>query len=169
MSVPFPKSLRLPSRVALLIGLGAVSTAAAPADASLLPCSGGAETSQAERVSGLLRVWSEDGRLYVSEQGGSSQLLALGDSTEARHLHRLLKQRAAETPNGIQIDRFLLAGGGGDGFHWAPAARNKNSGNPAVTGAAAQGKPKPKAPGQAPASDAVRFPGTNPERPQVKG
>jgi hypothetical protein len=53
-----------------------------------------------------------------------------------------LAKATADAPHTVQ-HRIILVGGGGDGFHWAPAGRSEASGPPmpdASTGTAAAGQ-----------------------------
>jgi hypothetical protein len=111
--------LRRPSRITLTLGLGALAAAAPkPAEAELpldrVP-------QQSVKAFGELSIWSEGGDIYVSEPGRRTQKLALGDTPEARRLHRLLGLDGATAASPLVLhDRIILVGGGGDGFHWAP-------------------------------------------------
>jgi hypothetical protein len=114
------KRLRLPSRLALMFGLGAISAAGASADVARSDTSGPLRVpQQGDKVFGELRLWSEAGRIYLSEDGGAAQELALGDTPEAQRLRRLLDERGAvaDSPKILQR-RIILVGGGGEGFHW---------------------------------------------------
>ena len=115
--------LRLPSRIALLFGLGALSAAGANADTR--ETHSGYDPArvpqQCVKTFGDLLVWSEGGRIYTAEAGKEAQELALGDTPEARRLQRLLERdgASADSPRALR-DRIILVGAGGDGFHWAP-------------------------------------------------
>lgn len=121
MVLPFRRWLHLPSRVALLLGLGALSTAGAQANI------GGEISRDAGPVSGTersgcagLSLSIQGGRLYVSEDGRSTEELRLRNTEEARRLLNMLEQIGAR--NGVpsvSLDRMLLAGGGGNGISWA--------------------------------------------------
>lgn len=120
-----------PSRLALLVGIGALSAAgaeAAPVAQSQQPQGGG------ERF-GELRVWSEDGRIYLAEPDAAIRELQLGDTAEARRLRELLQQDGG-TKGGVRLDRMILAGGGGSGFDWAPPGQKRNSPAPTASSAA---------------------------------
>jgi hypothetical protein len=119
MLLPWPKWLRLPSRVALLLGMGALSAAGARADATHEVQGGGPEPlAQKEHVtSGDLLIWGKNRQLYFSEHGGRGEPLYLGDTAEARHLRQLLQQHGAES-SAVRLDRMMLAGAGGKGISW---------------------------------------------------
>lgn len=131
------RRLRLPGRAALLVGLGALSAAGAQAAA---PASGPA-------ASGDLLLRSHGGRIYLSEGGGEFRELALGDTAEARHLKRLIEERAAPGGGaGLRLDPTMLAGGGGAGFHWwSPADKSDKTDAPGKAGKAGKAGPPPKA------------------------
>jgi hypothetical protein len=117
------KWLSQPSRLALLFGLGALSAVgtdvnAAPIGADKQPVR---VPQQSGKTFGELEVWSQDGRIFLSESGAAPQELALGNTAETRRLKALLEQSgaSANSPQTLQ-HRIILVGGGGDGFHWAP-------------------------------------------------
>ena len=96
--MPIPRSLRrwlrLPGRLALILGLGALSTAGARADTP----------DQGDRMAlGDVLIWSEGGRIFLSE-GARETELRLG---------------ATPQPAGVKLDpdpRLIMSGGGGAGF-----------------------------------------------------
>jgi hypothetical protein len=147
MFLPFAKWLRLPSRVALLLGLGALSAAGAKADAPEMGNEPARVPQQSAKCFGELRVWNDDGRIFVSEAGREAQELRLGDTPEARRLRQLLEQdgAAAESPR-VLPQRIILVGGGGEGIHWAPADSTRTAGRPAASGTPGFGAVKPRAP-----------------------
>jgi len=124
----------LPSRIALLVGFGALSATGAQAGVEDVDLGGGASRvpQQSVKKFGELTVWLEDGRVFVSESGKPARELLLGDTAEARRLREMLQHdgAAADSPRALQ-DRIILVGGGGDGFHWAPADGDKSSRTPA--------------------------------------
>ena len=110
--MPIPRSLRrwlrLPGRVALVLGLGALSTAGARADAP----------DQAQRTAfGDILIRSEGGKIYLTE-GGQEAELRLTATPQRDHLLRLLEERG---PTGVKLDRdpcLIMSSGGGSGFYW---------------------------------------------------
>ena len=93
-------------RAALILGLGALSPAAAQADAP----------DQADRTaSGDLSIRSGDGKIYLSERGRETEL-QLGATPQRDRLLRLLQDHG---PSGVKLDpdpRLIMSGGGGTGF-----------------------------------------------------
>jgi hypothetical protein len=113
---------RLPSRIALLLGVGALSAAGAKAE----PGAGlhrapddGRIPQQSAKSFGDIAVWVENGRIFVSEAGGTAEELQLGDTAEARHLRQMLERdgATAAAPRRLR-DRVILVGAGGAGVHW---------------------------------------------------
>jgi hypothetical protein len=97
-----------PSRVALLLGLGALAVPDARAD---LP---GTSRDNEESVRGAV-IRAEGGRIYLSENGRETEL-RLGTSPEREHLVRLLEEHGA---GGVKLDRdprLIMSSGGGSGF-----------------------------------------------------
>ena len=134
----FAKWLPLPGRIALFLGLGALSVAGAKAaiSASDLGKDPGRVPQQSVKRFGELLVWNDDGRIYVSESDKPDEELRLGDTPEARLLRELLQRdgATAAAPR-VLSDRIILVGGGGKGISWtnrqAPAAAQP--GVPATT------------------------------------
>ena len=139
MSIPHSLSrwLGLPSRIALILGLGALSTAGARADA---PDQGNPSAAGDE----LIR--SEGGKIFLSE-GGRETELQLGASPQRDHLLRLLEEHG---PTGVKLDRdprLIMSGGGGSGFgFWE--TKKSTSGKPAP--ASPQDPPKASVPPTSP-------------------
>jgi len=135
MSMPSfaQKWLGLSSRIALLFGIGALSAAGAKAEAT--PVDEGKQPTRVPQQSaksfGEMRIWSDNGRIYLSESRGEARELVLSDTAEARHLRQLLQRdgAVADAPQVLQ-HRIILVGGGGEGFHWAPPQQTTN---PATT------------------------------------
>jgi hypothetical protein len=133
--------LRLPSRIALLLGLGALSAAGARADTGA--GHGPARVpQQSVKTFGDLLIWSEGERIYVAEAGKEAQELALGDNPETDRLRQLLERdgATAESPRALR-DRIILVGGGGDGFHWGPVPQSDSRDKTNRSAARAAGKP----------------------------
>jgi hypothetical protein len=143
-----PKWLRLPSRIALLLGLGAFSAVGANADTGGVDSGHGPARvpQQSVKTFGDLLVWSEGERIYVAEPGTEARELPLGDTPEARRLRQLLQRDGAtkESPRGLH-DRIILVGGGGSGFQWAPA--QQPGGREKANGLATRAPDKPPVPG----------------------
>jgi hypothetical protein len=160
MFLPFSKWLRLPGRIALLLGMGALSAAAAKADASEMGGGPSRVPQQSAKSFGELRVWSDDGRIFISEAGRAAEELRLGDTAEARRLKRLLEEdgAAAESPR-VLPQRIILVGGGGEGIHWTPVDSTGTSGKAASRGTAGFGAAKPAAPAQTTAPANTGAPG----------
>jgi len=137
-----PSSLRqwlhLPSRIALLLGVGALTAAAAkPAIAEPDLHEGPVRAPQQSAKSfGEVLIWGEQGRIYFSEGGKAARELHLGDTAEARRLRQLLERdgASANSPRVLQY-RMILVGGGGQAIHWggAPSSSNPDqAGRPAA-------------------------------------
>jgi hypothetical protein len=80
--------MRLPSRIALLLGLGALSASAVQANTAEVNA-GNAPLrvpQQSAKSFGDLLIWNDGGRIYLSESGKEAEELRLGDTAEARHL-----------------------------------------------------------------------------------
>jgi hypothetical protein len=121
--------LRLPSRIALLLGLGALSVVGARADTGNEPHPDRAAAripQHSAKAFGELLIWNDGGRIYFSEGGNQAEELRLGETAEAELLRQLLRREGAtaETPRVLR-DRVILVGGGGDGFHWQPPRQDK--------------------------------------------
>jgi hypothetical protein len=98
--------LRLPSRLALILGLGALSTTGAPADA---------QPNQTASGDALIR--SDGGKIYLSE-GGRETELRLSATSQRDRLLRLLEEHGSA---GVKLDRdprLIMSSGGGAGFYW---------------------------------------------------
>src|SRR5207302_8663193 len=147
MSLPFSldRWLRLPSRIALLLGLGALSAAGANPNAANAHT--GKEPDGVPRRDAAafadLRMWTEGGRIYLAEPGKPGEDLCLGDTLEARHLRQLLEQHGATEPSRhVPFGRILLVGGG-CGFDWPSPEKGKPVSNPASSALAGFGPAKP--------------------------
>jgi len=148
-----PSWLRLPSRLALLLGLGALSAAGAKADTGESHPGSARVPQQSVKTFGDLSIWSEGGRIFVAESGQEARELPLGDTAEARRLRDMLGREGAiaAAPRELR-DRIILVGGGGVGFSWAPprppdSAATRGPSKPSNSGAtvpAGQNRAAPK-------------------------
>jgi len=119
---------RLPSRIALLLGMGALSVAGTKADASAHsrpdPDVDRVPQQSAKRF-GDVSIWSDRGRVFFSEAGGPPEELRLGETAEAALLRELLERDGATAANPRRLqDRIILVGGGGAGLHWNPPGQS---------------------------------------------
>jgi hypothetical protein len=120
------------SGAALLLGLGALSAAGAPADA--------AESHPG--VSDVV-IRTDGGRIYLSEGGREFQELHIADPAQLRRLQRLIAGSGTDAGlRGARLQPLILAGDGGAGFHWAPANKSRPT-------ASRHGGPKQPAPAKA--------------------
>lgn len=119
--------LGAPSRIALLLGAGALSIAVARADTVPLETAGDADTrmpQQSAKPFADLVIWQEDGRVFIAETGKPAEELQLGDTAEAELLCQLLREQGASADKPHTIgDRIILVGGGGCGFDWTPPGK----------------------------------------------
>ena len=126
---------RLPSRIALILGLGALSTTGAPADV---------RANQAASDDALIR--SDGGKIYLSE-GGRETELRLSATPQRDRLLRLLEEHG---PAGVKLDRdprLIMSSGGGSGFFWW---RQKKSSTDGVAPAGSAPPPQVTAPSGSP-------------------
>lgn len=141
--------LRLPSRLALLLGFGALSAAGAQANATEVDIGSKPERvpQQSGKAFGELALWTEAGRVYVSESGKPAQELSLGNTAEAAYLRKLLERNGANaTSPSVVPDRMILVGGGGAGIGWVPADKTQTPAGPAEPGSVGFGRPPPGPP-----------------------
>jgi hypothetical protein len=142
--------LRVPSRLALLLGLGAISAsgvqAATPeSDAGSKPK---AVPQQSGKTFGELEVWIEGDRIYVSEAGKAAEELRVGNTAEAAHLKQLLERNGANAASpSVVPDRMIFVGSGGSGIGWVPAGPHQMPAKPSAP-ATGFGPPSPTAPVQ---------------------
>jgi len=96
--------------MALLLGMGALSTAGAQANSP---------ESRTDASLGDVLIRSEGGKIYLSEGGRDFYELQLMDTAEARYLRQLVEGRSkAQGTVQIRLNPTILAGGGGSGFYW---------------------------------------------------
>jgi hypothetical protein len=145
--MPIPRSLRrwlrLPGRVALILGLGTLSTAGARADT----------LDQAHRTSfDDILIRSEGGKIYLTEGGRESEL-QLTATPQRDHLLRLLEEHG---PGGVKLDRdprLIMSSGGGSGFYWWGVKKPTTDKAAPAGSAPPPGTPSPSPPDQRPARD----------------
>ena len=120
------KWLRVPSRAGLLLGLGALSIPGARAEtAATVP------TPPSPTLGGV-SIRSEAGRIYVSENGKDFREVELADTPEKRRLAQMLEGREPGSPGSeIALYFMILAGAGGDGFHWTAPRSGSDVAKPA--------------------------------------
>jgi hypothetical protein len=105
---------RLPSRIALILGMGALSTTGAQADVPERANPGAFDD---------VSVRSEGGRIFLSE-GGRETELRLSPTPQRDRLLRLLDEHG---PAGVKLDgdpRLIMSSGGGAGFYWWGARKS---------------------------------------------
>jgi hypothetical protein len=120
------KWLRFPSRAGLMLGLGALSITGDRAETAVP-----APTPPSQPLGGL-SIRSEQGRIYVAENGRDFREIDLADTPEKRRLAQLLEGREPGSPGSeIALYFMILAGSGGDGFHWT-SPRSGNDAKPAA-------------------------------------
>lgn len=157
-----PKSLRkwmrIPSRTALLLGAGLISTPGAHAALPVEQAGSGVTPAPPEvfGVRGDTLIWTAGGRIYVSEAGNAAQELRLGDSGAAQLLRQMLDAEGAvaSSPRALP-HRMMLAGSGGQGFHFAPR-RPVTKPPPAATSGSEQNTAAPSTQSPAPQRPAPR-------------
>ena len=110
---PTQSWLRLPTRLALLLGLGAFPASGASAD-------------KPPPQPGEVSIRTQAGTIYLSENGGEFRALAVRDKEQLQRLERLLR---AHRGGELRLSPTMLAGAGGSGFHWVPVDNSEPAGN----------------------------------------
>jgi hypothetical protein len=149
---------RLPSRIALILGIGASSAAGAQADVP--------ELANLTSFGGVL-VRSDGGRIFISE-GGLETELQLSATPLRDRLLRLLDEHG---PAGVKLDRdprLIMSSGGGAGFYWW-GARKSGSEKPAPELQNPSQVPVPPAPGLNPGASPGSLPRDVYPTPNKKG
>jgi len=150
--------LHLPSRIALLLGLSALSVAGAKADPGGNPQPDRTRVpQQSAKPLADIAIWMENGRIYLSEAGRPAEELRLGNTVEARALRELLEKEGAPATNPHALrDRIILVGGGGAGLHMEAAPPSASADGkqtpPADVSAADQSTSRTTAPRERPNS-----------------
>ncbi len=117
------KWARLPGRLALLLGLGALSAGAARADTGAPPPDPGASRNHAAALGDAV-IRAQGDRIYLSQRGEEFYRLPLADTPETRRLLALL-HASDPASDGLRLRPTLFAGDGGAGFHWTPSHEPK--------------------------------------------
>jgi hypothetical protein len=110
---------QLPAWGAIVLGFGALFGGEAQADSSLLPPPdatpqrSGRSTLRLDDV--VMRVECES--IFISQGGSAFEELHLGDTPEAAHLRKLLRDAGAEgQPVSVPIGSTIVASGGGSQY-----------------------------------------------------
>jgi hypothetical protein len=119
--------LGAPSRIAMLLGAGALSIAVTRADTASQASTGDTDSrmpQQSSKSFADLVVWQESGRVFIAEDGKPAEEVQLANTAEAELLCQLLEQQGATADKPHTIgDRIILVGGGGCGFDWTPPGK----------------------------------------------
>jgi hypothetical protein len=135
--------LRLPGRIALVLGLGTLPTVVARADTP---------GDRSRTISGDMLIRSEGGKFYLTE-GGRETELRLGATPERDRLLRLLEEHG---PSGVKLDhdpRLIMSSGGGSGFYWWGIKKSTTDKAAPAGSAPPRGTTPPNLPDQGPARD----------------
>jgi hypothetical protein len=135
--------LRLPGRIALVLGLGTLPTVVARADTP---------GDRSRTISGDMLIRSEGGKIYLTE-GGRETELRLGATPQRDHLLRLLQEHG---PSGVKLDRdprLIMSSGGGSGFYWWGARKPATDKAAPAGSAPPPGTIQPSTPDQRPARE----------------
>jgi hypothetical protein len=114
---------QLPAWGALILGFGALLAGGARADKLQLdPPEATPEPSRrsASRLDEVaIRIEGEN--IYISQRGSAFEELRLGDTTDAAHLRKLLRDAGAAGQSvSVPIGSMIVASGGGSGYGAKP-------------------------------------------------
>ena len=159
-----------PSRIAMLLGAGALSIAVARADTVNQPPIDDADAllpQHSAKPFADLIIWQEDGRVFLAEAGQPAEELRLGNTAEADWLCQQLQQHGATADKPHVIgDRIILVGGGGCGFDWAPPGKTSPAPHARAADQPTAGTPptaqQRTAPSTSPNTTASGYPGKTP-------
>jgi len=116
---------RIPAWGALMLGLGVLIGGNARADQAkpeLTPDLSGQSPFRSDEVA--LRLDGEN--IYVSQRGGAFEELRLGDTPEAAHLRKLLRDVGGTGKSvSVPVDSTIVAGGGGGAAGWSSKSKQK--------------------------------------------
>jgi hypothetical protein len=123
--------LKTPALGALVLGLGGLFGGTAQADrlqiqpARATPEASGGLTSPMNDVS--IRI--DGGNIFISQNGGVFEELRLGNTPEAAHLRKLLRDAGADGQSvSIPVDAMIVASGGGSGKGQKPKEKTSTEG-----------------------------------------
>jgi hypothetical protein len=117
---------RMPAWGALMLGFGVLIGGNARADLQkppeLTPDLSGQSPSRSDEVA--LRLDGEN--VYFSQGGGAFEELRLGDTLEAAHLRKLLRDAGGMGQSvSVPIGSTIVAGGGGGASGWGSKSKQK--------------------------------------------
>jgi hypothetical protein len=117
---------RMPAWGALMLGFGVLIGGNARADhpkpSELTPDLSGQSPSRSDEVA--LRLDGES--IYFSQRGGAFEELRLGETLEAAHLRKLLRDAGGEGRSvSVPIGSTIVAGGGGGASGWSSKSKEK--------------------------------------------
>jgi len=113
---------RMPAWGALMLGFGVLIGGNARADQPRTPDLSGQSPSRSDEVA--LRLDGEN--IYLSQGGSAFEKLRLGDTPEAAHLRKLLRDAGGmEQPVSVPIGSTIVAGGGGGASGWDWKSKQK--------------------------------------------
>jgi len=117
---------RIPAWGALMLGLsvlvGGNARADQPKPPQLTPDLSGQSPSRSDEVA--LRLDGEN--IYVSQRGGAFEELRLGDTLEAAHLRKLLRDAGGIGESiSVPTGSMIVAGGGGGTAGWNSKSKSK--------------------------------------------
>jgi len=106
---------RLPARGALLLGLGTLIGDARADRPELRPSGTPAEpSSRSASRAGEVAIRINGEKIYISQDGNTFEELHLGDTPEAAHLKKLLRDEGADGGAvSIPVGSMIVASGGG--------------------------------------------------------
>jgi hypothetical protein len=119
---------RMPAWGALMLGLGVLIGGNARADQpkapELTPDLSGQLPSRSDEIA--LRLDGEN--IYFSQGGGDFEELRLGDTLDAAHLRKLLRDAGGMGRSvSVPIGSTIVAGGGGGASGWGRKSKQKGS------------------------------------------
>ncbi len=108
---------QLPALSALLLGVGAFSGDASADRSQIRPPEAAPDRSERSASnSSEVAIRLEGDNVYMSQDGGAFEELRLGDTPEARHLRKLLRDAGADGRSlSIPVGAMIVASGGGSG------------------------------------------------------